>query len=303
MPTDSPATSYVGRFAPTPSGPLHFGSLLAAAASYLDARKAGGSWLLRIEDIDPPREMPGADTLIIETLKRYGFEWDGDVIYQSQSTAAHLAAATALRERALAYPCSCSRKDLSAAARSVLGVVYPGTCRGGCKPGETALRVLTDDRPIVFDDRLQGRQSNRLDTESGDFIIVRRDGLVAYHLAVVVDDAAQGITDIVRGIDLLPSTPRHIHLQSLLNLPSPRYAHIPVAENEDGSKLSKLTGAQAVPNDDAVRVLLLALEALGQAPPAPLKRGTLAEVWAWAVEHWAPEKLAGRTRIALQHYC
>ena len=303
MPTDSPPTSYVGRFAPTPSGPLHFGSLLAAAASYLDARKARGRWLLRIEDIDPPREMPGADKLIIDTLERYGFEWDGDVIYQSQSAAEHLAAAATLRERALAYPCSCSRKDLSAAARSVLGVIYPGTCRNGCKPGETALRVLTDDRPIVFEDRLQGRQSHRLNTESGDFIVLRRDGLVAYHLAVVVDDAAQGITDIVRGIDLLPSTPRHIHLQSLLNLPSPRYAHIPVAENEDGSKLSKLTGAQAVPNDDAVRVLLLALEALGQAPPEALKRDTLAAIWAWAVDHWAPEKLTGRTRIALQHYC
>lgn len=303
MLTDAPRSSYVGRFAPTPSGPLHFGSLLAAAASYLDARQSGGRWLLRIEDIDPPREMPGADKLIIETLERYGFEWDGKVLYQSESMAEHLAAAKKLSERTLAYRCSCSRRDLSAAPRSVLGSIYPGTCRAGCKAGDTALRVLTNNQPIVFEDRLQGSQSNQLEAESGDFIIVRRDGLVAYHLAVVVDDSAQGITDIVRGVDLLPSTPRQVHLQTLLNLPTPRYAHIPVAENEDGSKLSKLTGAKAIPNEDAPRLLLLALEALHQGPPEALKRGTVTEIWTWAIEHWDPEKLVGRARIALQHYC
>lgn len=302
MPADAPAP-YIGRFAPTPSGPLHFGSLLAAAASYLDARKAGGRWLLRIEDIDPPREMPGADRLIIDTLARYGFEWDGEIIYQSRSVAEHHAAAENLRERGLAYPCSCSRKDLSAAPRSVLGIVYPGTCRRGCKAGDTALRVLTNDDPIRFADALQGPQSSRLESESGDFVIVRRDGLVAYQLAVVIDDAAQGITDVVRGVDLLPSTPRQIHLQRLLGLPTPRYAHIPVAENDDGSKLSKLTGAQAIPDDDAPRLLLLALDALGQNPPQTLKRAPIREIWAWAIPNWMPARLAGQSRIALQHYC
>ena len=295
--------AYVGRFAPSPTGPLHFGSLLAAVASYLDARSANGRWLVRIEDIDPPREVEGADQLILEALERYGFTWDGPVSYQSEHNARHHGIAAELEQSGNAYLCGCSRKDLADAPRGPLGIIYPGYCRSGCSASETALRVRTDDQPVGFEDRLQGPQSLALASESGDFIVRRRDKLIAYHLAVVVDDADQGVTDIVRGIDLLPSTPLHIYLQRLLGLPTPRYAHIPVAEHPDGSKLSKLTGASPLPADGMARVLHAALAALRQAPPERLARSTLADVWDWARSHWAPQALAGRTRIAVQHYC
>lgn len=284
---------YVGRFAPSPTGPLHFGSLLAAAASYLQARAAGGSWLLRIEDIDPPRAQQGADHLILTALERYGFQWDGEVIYQSRDEARHRAAVTDLLDRGLAYRCGCSRRDLATARQGPLGTVYPGTCRDGSDADEFAIRVRTHDRPIAFDDLLQGTVTQRLESESGDFIILRRDGLVAYHLAVVVDDAAQGVTEIVRGVDLLDSTPRHIHLQQLLELPVPRYLHIPVIENSDGQKLSKLTGAAALPLDDPRPVLLHALRLLSQPAPQALRDAPLADIWAHAVAHWEPQCLAG----------
>ena len=295
--------TYVGRFAPSPTGPLHFGSLTAAVASYLDARKASGRWLLRIEDIDPPREQAGADRLIVEALERYGFEWDGPISYQSEFTPQHHAAVDRLIESNLAYPCGCSRRDLADEPRGPLGIVYPGICRDGCAQAEVAIRVRTDDEPIEFNDRLQGAQSQRLESESGDFVILRRDGLIAYHLAVVVDDAHQGITDVLRGVDLLASTPRHIHLQRLLGLQSPRYAHIPVVEHADGSKLSKLTGAPPIPSEGVRRVLQTALSALGQRPPETLKTESIATIWDWAVEHWNPAALSARKSIALQHYC
>lgn len=294
---------YVGRFAPSPTGPLHFGSLLAAVASYLDARKAGGRWLVRIENIDPPREQPGAIASILQALEDYGFEWDDAVVYQSASEAAHHRAVETLIERGLAYPCGCSRRDLADAPRGPLGSIYPGTCRRGSTAADTAIRVRTHDRPVGIDDRLQGRYEQRLESESGDFIILRRDGLIAYQLAVVVDDALQGITDVVRGIDLLDSTPRQVHLQRLLGLPTPRYAHIPVVEHPDGSKLSKNTGAEPIRRDDAPRVLVRALSALAQEPAHGLADADLRSIWAWAVDHWAPGRLAGRRRIAVQHYC
>ena len=295
--------AYVGRFAPSPTGPLHFGSLLAAIASYLDARRAQGRWLVRIEDIDPPREMAGADRLILTALERYGFEWDGPVSYQSTQTERHHRIAADLERTGKAYRCGCSRKDLADAERGPLGSIYPGNCRAGTGALETALRIRTNDQPLSFEDRLQGNQSLKLESESGDFIVRRRDGLIAYHLAVVLDDAEQGVTDVVRGIDLLPSTPLHIYLQRLLALPTPRYAHIPVAEHPDGSKLSKLTGASPLPADDAPRVLHAALAALSQAPPERLARAPLADIWDWGISHWTPLALVGRTRIAVQHYC
>lgn len=293
------AAAYTGRFAPSPTGPLHFGSLVAAVASYLQARSRKGRWLLRIEDIDPPREQAGATERILRALERYGFEWDGDVLYQSASRQRHLGAIDELRDRGLAYACGCSRRDLADAAQGPLGTIYPGTCRSGCDADEVAIRVLTDDDPISFADGLQGRQSMRLASESGDFIILRRDGLVAYHLAVTVDDADQGVTEIVRGIDLIDSTPRHIHLQRLLGLPTPRYLHIPVVENGLGQKLSKLTGAAEIPLDEPRPVLLRALEALGQPVPASLAGCSLAELWRHAVAHWDPRVLAGKQRILL----
>jgi glutamyl-Q tRNA(Asp) synthetase len=288
---------YVGRFAPSPTGPLHFGSLLAAAASYIQARASNGRWLVRIEDIDPPREDPGATTAILAALECYGFEWDGPVIYQSASAAAHEAALQRLLDDNQAYPCSCSRRDLSSAQQGPLGTIYPGTCRNGSAGTETATRVRTTDAPIAFTDALQGRYEQRLESETGDFVIWRRDGLVAYHLAVVVDDFEQGVTEIVRGIDLLDSTPRQVWLQDLLGYTRPGYLHIPVATHQDGQKLSKLTGAAAVPMNDPRNTMVQALEALGQRPPNDLRDAAIADIWAWACHNWEIDTLVGMARI------
>ena len=236
----------MGRFAPSPTGPLHFGSLLAAVASYLQARCMRGQWLVRIEDIDPPREQPDSVTQILRALEAYGFEWDGEVSLQSANREAQDAAAESLLNQGLAYRCGCSRRDLQSERQGKLGTIYPGNCRAGFGGDEYAIRVRVDDEPVVFEDRLQGPQSQSLESESGDFIIVRRDGLIAYQLAVVVDDSLQGITEVVRGIDLMDSTPRQIWLQRLLGLSTPAYMHIPVAVNAAGQKLSKSTGAAGI---------------------------------------------------------
>ena len=294
MQTREPAT-YIGRFAPSPTGPLHFGSLVAAVASYLEARVHNGRWLLRIEDIDPPREQAGASEIIIAALARYGFEWHGEVSYQSTSRAAHDAAVQELIDRGLAYPCSCSRRDLAETPRGPLGTIYPGTCRSGCDTNETAIRLRTRNEPVTFDDGLQGNQSQLLESESGDFVIRRRDGLIAYHLAVVVDDALQGVTEIVRGIDLMDSTPRQIWLQTKLGYATPTYMHIPVVTHPDGDKLSKLTGASGIPLDSIANTLISALDALGQKPPADLTQNSLQDIWLWAIQNWRIENLADLT--------
>ncbi len=241
--------------------------------------------------------MPGATDEILVALERYGFEWDGPITYQSDSRAAHEAAVKTLLDTRQAYRCGCSRRDLAAAGRGPLGIIYPGTCRGGTEAAEYAWRVRTNNEPLIFTDSLQGRQAQQLESESGDFIVLRRDGLIAYQLAVVVDDHLQGITEIVRGIDLLDSTPRQIHLQQLLDYPTPVYAHIPVAVNPDGQKLSKNTGAAGIPSDKVRRTLVSALQALGQQPPADLQAAPLADIWTWASEHWRIDVLKGETRI------
>jgi glutamyl-Q tRNA(Asp) synthetase len=264
----------------------------------LEARKQCGRWLVRIEDIDPPREQAGADSLIIDALERYGFEWDGPVRYQHNSRAQHEAALKALIERHLTYPCGCSRRDLSHAPRGPLGIRYPGTCRDGTKATETAIRVRTDNAGVTFRDRLQGEQTQHLESESGDFVIWRRDGLVSYHLAVVVDDHLQGVTDVVRGIDLMDSTPRQIYLQGLLGYQTPHYAHIPVAVHADGNKLSKLTGATGISTIEAGETLVVALTVLNQQPPSDLDQAPLAEIWGWALENWRIEKLRGLKAVA-----
>ncbi len=291
---------YVGRFAPSPTGPLHFGSLVAAVASYLQARAHHGLWLLRIEDIDPPREQAGATDLIIAALEAYGFEWDGPIIYQSRNHAEHTAALASLLSRNLAYPCGCSRKDLADAPRGALGTIYPGTCRSGCDAPETAIRLHTDDEPITFDDALQGPQMQRLESESGDFVIRRRDGLIAYQLAVVVDDALQGVTEVVRGIDIMDSTPRQIWLQQLLDYATPAYMHFPVVTHPDGDKLSKLTGAPGIPREDPRPLLLASLAALQQDPPVALQAATVNEIWQWAILNWAPNSLIGMKAISIE---
>jgi glutamyl-Q tRNA(Asp) synthetase len=287
----SPPTTgpYVGRFAPSPTGPLHFGSLIAAVASFLEARTRGGRWLLRVEDIDPPREQHGATQIILQAMDSYGFEWDGPVLYQRDSRSHHDAALARLLANGSAYRCGCSRRNL--------GPVYPGTCRAGSKAAETALRVLTNDDEVSFVDALQGRQTQRLETEFGDFVVLRKDGLIAYQLAVVVDDHLQGITDIVRGIDLMDSTPRQIWLQQLLGYPSPEYIHIPVAINALEQKLSKSHGAGGIPLADVGSTLHAALATLGQRPPHELASASVAEIWDWAIENWNIAELGGQTRI------
>ena len=294
----SESATYVGRFAPSPTGPLHFGSLVAAVASYLQAKARAGQWLLRIEDIDPPREEPGATELILKALDRYGFEWHGEEIYQSSSQEVHETAVQSLLERSLAYPCGCSRRDLADAPRGPLGTIYPGTCRNGCDAAETAIRLRTTSTPISFVDALQGLQTQCLEQESGDFVIRRRDGLIAYHLAVVVNDAIEGITEVVRGIDLMDSTPRQIWLQQLLGYRTPDYVHIPVITHPNGDKLSKLTGATGIPLSGRSAVLVAALIALHQEPPERLRLCRLSEIWAWAIENWRLEPMQGETAVS-----
>lgn len=255
--------------------------------------------MLRVEDIDPPREQPGASEEILAALELYGFEWDGAVTHQSASRVAHDAAIQQLVDAGKAYPCGCSRRDLADAPRGALGIIYPGTCRAGSSASEYALRVLTDDIPIAFNDQLQGPQEQSLRSDSGDFVILRRDGLIAYQLAVVVDDHLQGVTDIVRGIDLMDSTPRQIWLQQLLGYATPNYCHLPVAVNELGQKLSKSHGASGVdlqhPEDNLVR----ALELLNQRPPSGLKASGLTDIWQWAIESWNIAVLQNMTEIPM----
>ena len=292
---------YTGRFAPSPTGPLHFGSLLAAVASYLQAKSRQGRWHLRVEDIDPPRAQRGADSAIIRALETYGFEWDGPVLFQSRNLEKHREIVTQLVARGLAYRCGCSRADLAAAPQGPLGPIYPGTCRSGSRARSVSIRVLTHADPIRFDDLLQGAQSQRLEAESGDFVIQRRDRLIAYQLAVVVDDFAEGITQVVRGVDLLDSTPRQIYLQSLLGYPTPQYAHIPVAVNAMGQKLSKMTGASGIPLDNARLTLIAALHALRQHPPTDLASADLESIWAWATANWRLEALAGERSFPAEY--
>lgn len=295
---------YRGRFAPSPTGPLHFGSLLAAAGSWLDARAAGGEWQLRVEDLDPPREPPGAAAQILSALEGFGLWWDGEAMFQSQRHAAYEEALARLRNAGLAYPCVCSRKDIEAANRRLGRTgqrAYPGTCRSlSSVPGRSSrvVRVRTTAEPVVIDDVLQGKFTQSLEQDVGDFVLRRREGYFAYQLAVVVDDHAQGVTDIVRGIDLLDSTPRQVWLQRLLGYPTPRYVHLPVASTPDGKKLSKQTGAAAVVLRDAPEIAWQVLSALRQAPPAEMRGAPPAELWKWGTAHWRPAHLAGIRSIA-----
>jgi len=294
---------YVGRFAPSPTGPLHFGSLVAALGSCLRAKSCNGRWLVRMEDIDPRREVPGAADLILQTLDLYGFEWSGEVMWQSNRSDAYQSVLDELGKGGLAYPCGCSRKQL-AENRDHLQLppnVYPGTCRGqSIAKGRRrqAMRVQVDAREITFVDLLQGIQRQNLEQEVGDFVVFRADGQFAYQLAVVVDDAAQGITEVVRGSDLLDSTPRQIYLQQALGLPTPRYLHLPVAVNKDGEKLSKQTHAPPLSLGEPVPALWQALAFLGQEPPAELRGERLETFWQWAINHWRPEKVLPRMAVS-----
>lgn len=280
---------YRGRFAPSPTGPLHFGSLVAAVGSFLEARTRGGEWLVRMEDLDSPRVAAGAADDILRTLAAFGLQGDGPVAFQSARYHAYHCALHRLRESRRVYPCACSRREIAdSAVAGTEGPVYPGTCRSGIAAGKTAraLRLDTRGTVIAFEDALQGEIACELEQESGDFVLYRADGTYAYQLAVAVDDAEQGITDVVRGADLLASTPRQIYIQELLGLPRPRYVHLPVAVNAQGEKLSKQTLAQPVDRATPLPALVAALSFLGQNPPRALAQATVGELWSWALENW-----------------
>lgn len=284
--------SYCGRFAPSPTGPLHFGSLVAAVGSYLEARRHGGIWYLRMEDVDQPRCQSGAADDILQTLEMFGFAWDGPVEYQSRRTESYREALESLRCNGLIFPCACSRRELSdsgLAQQAGDGAqIYPGTCRAGLPAGKSARswRLRAADEVIACEDAVQGRIEQNLAREVGDFILLRADGCFAYQLAVVVDDANQGVTHVVRGADLLDSTPRQIALQRSLGLPTPAYAHLPVAVNAAGEKLSKQTRAAPLNCARPQTELCRALAFLGQQPPAELRHATLSELWQWAQASW-----------------
>lgn len=271
---------YVGRFAPSPTGALHLGSLTTALVSCLEARTRGGRWLLRIEDVDTTRAIPGAADEMLRTLQDLGFCWDGEPVWQSRRSARYAEAAAALAAAGQSYPCSCTRRQL---AESDPGSGYPGTCRRGPHgPPPHAIRLRMPEPGVL-----------------GDPVIVRRDGLHAYQLAVVVDDADSGVTHVVRGNDLASSTPWQSALQAALGLPRPEYWHLPLVTEPDGRKLSKSERAVSLAGGPPAAWLHLALQLLRQAPPPELARAPVAEQWAWALAHWRPDALSGVAELRL----
>lgn len=294
--TNLPLT--IGRFAPSPTGPLHLGSLVTALGSYLLARQGGGQWLLRIEDLDTPRVIPGVADDMLRTLEILGFEWDGEVLWQSRRGAAYTAALENLLERGDAYPCGCSRAEIARIATAPHpgdeGPVYPGLCRNGLPSGKSArsVRVRVSDEPICFQDGLLGQICQDLAATGGDFVVKRADGLFAYQLAVVVDDAESGVNQVVRGADLLSSTPRQIHLQRLLGYPEPDYFHLPLVTGPGGAKLSKRDNAVSLAASrdlgrDGHLLLYDSLHFLGQNPPLFLREASCVEILSWAVAHFS----------------
>jgi len=292
---------YRGRFAPSPTGPLHKGSLVAAIASYLEAKKNNGQWLVRMEDVDELRNVKGAADSILRSLEAYGFEWDEDVLYQTQRKAAYADALQTLKQgnlqnKNLVYPCTCSRKSLKAKAAAgkiksgPLGIIYPGICAkknfSNFNSADYAIRIKTPQQNFDFNDALLGHQTQNLKIELGDFIVRRRDGLFAYQLTVVVDDAFQDITHVVRGADLLDSTARQIYLQQCLNAPSLQYTHLPLIKHQNGDKLSKQTGAKGIGHKADIPLLIDCLHFLNQHPPTELQHESLSSIWQWAIKNW-----------------
>ncbi len=275
---------YKGRFAPSPTGAVHFGTLLAAVGSYLQAKKNHGEWIIRMEDVDLTRKVSGADSDILHTLEAFGFEWQGEVLYQSTQDPHYEEALQQLIKQSLVFPCLCTRKQLAQNGSNI----YPGNCRTRRLPekNEHALRVIADDINISFHDAIMGAQSQHMAQQCGDFIIKRRDGLFAYQLAVVVDDAMQGISEVVRGADLLDSTPRQIYLQQQLAYNTPTYCHLPLAVDADGNKISKSEGAAKVDIKNKEKQLCKVLDFLGQQPPADLSACSINDIWQWAIDNW-----------------
>ena len=294
------AVLYRGRFAPSPTGPLHFGSLIAALGSFLEARAHGGEWLLRIDDLDLPRCSPQAADEILRTLEAFGLHWDGEAVWQSRRTHAYAAAFERLQQSGYVFPCACTRRELADSSLATDGAaLYPGTCRNGLPQGRPARawRARVDDAGIGFDDAIQGRVTSNLARDAGDFVLLRADGLFAYQLAVVVDDAEAGITHVVRGADLLASTPRQMFLQQLLGITPSAYAHLPVALNAAGEKLSKQTCAPALDAAKPGIALCSALDFLGQRPPAELARANVDDCLQWAIANWRLDQVPRMHRI------
>jgi glutamyl-Q tRNA(Asp) synthetase len=287
---------YVGRFAPSPTGDLHLGSLYTAAASFLDARANGGRWLVRVEDLDGPRVVPGSADGILRTLNRFGFEWDGDVVHQSDRGGRYAAALDDLRARGLTFQCSCSRLQLAEDER------YPGHCRNGpLKRGTPcATRVRVDEATVQFTDRIQGTFRQDVAAAVGDMLVRRRDQLFAYVLAVVVDDAAQRVTRVVRGADLLDNTPRQIHLQRLLGLPAPDYAHVPLLMEPDGKKLAKSSRSVHLDPGTPLPLLIKVFDLLNLSPPPELNLATIPEAWIWATAKWNIDRVPRRLTSLLE---
>jgi len=285
---------YRGRFAPTPSGPLHFGSLVAAAGSYLEARSKGGEWHVRIDDLDPPRVAPGATDAILHCLEALGFQWDGAVTFQSRRRDAYHAALHQLTAHGLVYPCGCSRKDL---AKTTLlgseGPVYPGTCRAAMSRGRAAraLRLRTAGAHVSFEDGFLGWEERNLEREAGDFVVYRADGVFSFNLVAAVDDAEQGMTDVVRGADLLECSARQIYVLKCLGLPVPRYAHLPIAVDARGEKLSKQTHAAPLDLAHPIAEIVRALRFLDQPPPEASSADNVHAVWEWATRNWRPQDI------------
>jgi glutamyl-Q tRNA(Asp) synthetase len=293
---------YIGRFAPSPTGPLHLGSLYAALASYLDAKSQQGLWLLRIDDLDTPRNKLGAASHILKTLETFGLHWDGNTYFQSAHLGVYDDILKRLQHQQLTYPCTCSRKTITA-TQTGIEAIYPNNCRDNSFPCLTAhaLRIKTNNSIISFDDRLQGTISHHLSTQHGDFILKRKDHIIAYQFAVVIDDDNQGVNHLVRGMDLLDSTPKQIYLQQQLGLPTPSYLHVPIITDAQGFKLSKQTKAQAVALKSPTSVIFKLLHLLRQQPPVTLQNAPVAELLNWAVAHWNPTPLTKIRAIALEN--
>jgi glutamyl-Q tRNA(Asp) synthetase len=282
----------IGRFAPSPTGPLHLGSLYTALASFLHARSQHGKWLLRIDDLDTPRNVQGAADNILSTLDSFGLHWDDSVVYQSHCLDMYQVYLDELARNQLVYPCSCSRKTLSS-------VIYSGLCRHNINPPDSpyALRVKTDSRIIGFDDGLQGFTAHNIAEHYGDFILKRKDGIIAYQFAVVIDDYLQQVNQVVRGFDLLMETPKQMYLQQLLGLPCPDYMHVPIIVDQQGYKLSKQTRALAVDLTTPNQVIFELLGLLQQNPPVELQHGSINELLSWAITHWNTEPLKKRQQM------
>ena len=280
---------YIGRFAPSPTGPLHFGSLLAALASFLDARANQGKWLVRVDDLDPPREPVGSAELILQQLQDFGMDWDDEVLYQSSRLSDYEEILKKLQKNGLCYPCDCTRPQIRK-----MGLVYNGSCRERSTPPEKpfALRLKTDAIEISFDDEIQGHFAQQLEIDVGDFVVRRKDELFAYQLAVVIDDEFQNITHVVRGWDLLDSTPRQIYLQKVLNYRQLSYAHIPIIVDDRGQKLSKQAFAPSIETDSASEAIYKALTFLGQAPPTGIEKESPRSQLLWAIENWDSQAVA-----------